>query len=973
MRALADGFDLGPIQGSRDHLKDETKKSAVNPHIGGGAFGLTFGGADSHATNRGVRERFICDRKGHRGEKACGCLWTLWYEMSTEGYCLFSYPHQEHEKQIPKLDSAGLQIGTSLVTAHLLIQPDHIAELRTTATGRQIPSELRELALVLSKICTPAQIHKGLQIEARRRNLDPNGWNYDDVLRQYPADVSVEKDFDATGLIELLEKREQDHNLRYFARAGKAGHLNKIFIELEDARVDYSKCGKLNVLLFDPTHGTNRYGLKLCFFVTVGGTGQTIILAVCLIQHEDPADIEWALRCFHEVFKVAPGVFKTDGAAAIAAAFRACSDIWPLSKHQLCIWHLSKNFYEHIRPVLCTSPDHWKTAYTWFWRIMKVSDSQFADENQCHNDLDDDEHVPDNTIVTFGTQWRQLVEFVQTHGSGSTLELAIIWLESLYENRHKWAACYTYAVILWGINSTQRSEAANSAIKSGRQMGGFSLVKCVSSAVDYNSDARYRKEEDAVRRRLKQVGSSALNSELIRSLHGAVTPYGLDLIAAQMAQIMRYSAYICGDDDVDEHNNRYFWVAAETDNELDSNALELDPETGRIANFADDNDLGIGEGGMKLMLNFRHHTSVNVCSCQLKDHPCRHILYLRHCESTQKKEGLPLISLVGIKWHEIDKVTAKKMVQRLNTAPLQSSTYRAPRMQILPRKERYSRLMDELRPLALLGAESMESMNTVLAEIQSVALSLSTMNFNQMEGTSSATQNATETVDTSARAGQQSSASTGTGPAKGLVNDTKNLLATLGERFVIAKASVPENALAPRSSAGAKLVGLPLAYKWNGKNRSGWMTGRIQRQYDCDDSGNTDLGKLTALLESDVDSEESGSSDDEDMFGEEDDDENTTDWSSAVDSNFVADWSDGFRCPVKLEMALLVNGGVLLANQLINSWCLLSEKPLSDNVAELSRQGQLHNPEPKGSKGRPASARKKNQHGPGSGRKRKKN
>ena len=190
---------------------------------------------------------------------------------------------------------------------------------------------------------------------------------------------------------------------------------------------------------------------------------------------------------------------------------------------------------------------------------------------------------------------------------------------------------------------------------------------------------------------------------------------------------------------------------------------------------------------------------------------------------------------------------------------------------------------------------------------------------------------------------------------------------------MIAKASVPENALAPRSSAGAKLVGLPLAYKWNGKNRSGWMTGRIQRQYDCDDSGNTDLGKLTALLESDVDSEESGSSNDEDMFGEEDDDENTTDWSSAVDSNFVADWSDGFRCPVKLEMALLVNGGVLLANQLINSWCLLSEKPLSDNVAELSRQGQLHNPEPKGSKGRPASARKKNKHGPGSGRKRRKN
>ena len=46
--------------------------------------------------------------------------------------------------------------------------------------------------------------------------------------------------------------------------------------------------------------------------------------------------IEWALRCFHQVFKVAPLVFLTDGASAIASAFEACSgsgDIWEGALH----------------------------------------------------------------------------------------------------------------------------------------------------------------------------------------------------------------------------------------------------------------------------------------------------------------------------------------------------------------------------------------------------------------------------------------------------------------------------------------------------------------------------------------------------------------------------------------------------------------------------------------------------------------
>ena len=56
-------------------------------------------------------------------------------------------------------------------------------------------------------------------------------------------------------------------------------------------------------------------------------------------------------------------------------------------------------------------------------------------------------------------------------------------------------------------------------------------------------------------------------------------------------------------------------------------------------------------------------------------------------------------------------------------------------------------------------------------------------------------------------------------------------------------------------------------------------------------------------------------------------------------------------------------------NPNLGAWCLLSRKPLSDDVAEMAKSGQLHNPASEKATGRPPSKRLKNAHGPGSGRK----
>ena len=73
-------------------------------------------------------------------------------------------------------------------------------------------------------------------------------------------------------------------------------------------------------------------------------------------------------------------------------------------------------------------------------------------------------------------------------------------------------------------------------------MAGYNLLACRDQAVEYNRDARARKEVDAARLRIRQVGSSALQSEEVQTLQGKLTPYGLELVAAQMAQILHYKA-----------------------------------------------------------------------------------------------------------------------------------------------------------------------------------------------------------------------------------------------------------------------------------------------------------------------------------------------------------------------------------------------------------------------------------------------
>ena len=74
------------------------------------------------------------------------------------------------------------------------------------------------------------------------------------------------------------------------------GRTDRIFFVMEGAMEEYAKLLDFNVVLYDTSHGTNPYKLKLGCFTTINENGQTVILAVSLLQSEDDDMFKWAFE-----------------------------------------------------------------------------------------------------------------------------------------------------------------------------------------------------------------------------------------------------------------------------------------------------------------------------------------------------------------------------------------------------------------------------------------------------------------------------------------------------------------------------------------------------------------------------------------------------------------------------------------------------------------------------------------------------
>ena len=912
----ADGFPIGPIaglgQGEKsvsEELLNELKRYSVNPNLGGGGFGITRDGGGSRVgvgtPTHGPHYRISCNQKSK-----FGCTWSITYEETTEGLMPVKY-QKEHVRVQP-----GSGSNPVLIPSHALENSQ--SGVATSRSGRHIPAELHDTGRLLSSVCSTMQVHEGLQKEAKRLGIDHNTWGLSDVRREFPSDLGNGTDFDATGLVEHLEKRNNEHGLRYVATHDMTSHLNKVMVELAGARSEWATCisadGKSssNVLLFDPTHSTNRYGLKLCFFTSVGANGQTVVLAFCVIKHESIADIQWAFRMFHNIFRAAPSVLMTDGDAAIAGAFDECSqsgDIWEHVPHLLCVYHLSKNVFQKVHPLFSHDPAKWRDAFSLFWRIAKLNDEKFA---QWHGSDDGD-----TDIVTFESLWLSFLQFVDTHGQGTTKQDVLVWLDrSLYCRKEMWVACYTWAHMTWGCHSTQRAESANAQLKRRRALANYSLLRLVENIEDMNDDVRYRKEVDAVRQRLKHLSSAAIQSPELTELGKKVTPYGMELIRAQMSRILLYSFEET--DEIDSNDSAVYLVTYKT-------VLDKTPEvemesSGHVSSFADDRDFGLGHFEL-----VTHRCSLDRCSCQLlSSHGivCAHILLVRHHFESQPGRMRPcqdLYNLIGVKWHMAGDAVMGQRLSTLQSFP--SASTRPARSATIPREDRYSHLMEELRGLADVAARDMSTYQSLLEQLPGIAKTLQPSTGEH--GSRSASHAGASGVSSQAAGTSSTACGTGSKTARKTV-DYADFIDNVQhhDRFSIDSCIPTAAQLRPMSDEGKVFVNRYIAYKWEHKAAKGWIYGRILSQRS-DESPHPD--------ETNSDSDDEG-------------------------DNFFVEWSDGWNISIMLVPFTYVNSTEVKKNCSQNSWTLLVER-CGDDVASAAASGELRDPVRPPKKGRKSHLR----------------
>ena len=113
---------------------------------------------------------------------------------------------------------------------------------------------------------------------------------------------------------------------------------------MDGAAEAWKRASGMSIALFDTTHSTNQYDMRLGCFTTRNEDGRTILLAVSLVKNEDTRSFAWVFGKFKESFASEPDVLLTDGDPAMAAAAKS---VFPGTRHLLCTWHISQNLLMH--------------------------------------------------------------------------------------------------------------------------------------------------------------------------------------------------------------------------------------------------------------------------------------------------------------------------------------------------------------------------------------------------------------------------------------------------------------------------------------------------------------------------------------------------------------------------------------------------------------------------------------------------
>jgi hypothetical protein len=467
-----------------------------------------------------VSRNFQCNGKG--------CSWTVRYEKSLQGWVLVLFsPHSSTLVDVTLSDGSTAKQQVACKHGHFCELKSSLLQVRAARGGQtKTDPKMEELGDIMANAKVSAALIKRVIDSYNADNdIDTTTYDYDYVYRRFYSTTHSEEWLDLTNLVDHLQERYDLKGLDFEFRVDRLGCAEAFFVVLTNGMTTWAQTDG-NVVLFDPTHGTNLHGMKLCCFVTVGADGRNAILAIVLVATETRELFEWAFRCFAKTFRTAPALLVTDGDGEILAAcvtVSAVGEIWGGCRHHLCVYHISKNVYQHLRKLFGANMAEWHKTMNEFWRMAKATD-----------------------VTCIGTFYEEFDAFVDNvkvvcHASEG-LQKELDWLHTnLRMTAPKWAARFVWGICTYGIHATQRAESTQDQVK-----GGLSGRTTCCELIDHTENLNARNsEQNAVKELREDVRTQKQSQEsigIIQFLRGYVSPFALKLLLLQEKQSFSYQS-----------------------------------------------------------------------------------------------------------------------------------------------------------------------------------------------------------------------------------------------------------------------------------------------------------------------------------------------------------------------------------------------------------------------------------------------
>lgn len=127
-----------------------------------------------------------------------------------------------------------------------------------------------------------------------------------------------------------------------------------------------------NLVLNDNSYNRNQYQYPLNLGIAIDNQGKSRNIWYALHLREDTETHIWVLRCHLEFAGRAPEAFFSDRSAALMAA---CAQVFPETRHFICLHHMLGNIVDHVRPG---ARARWDFFLRLFWSAYRaVSPDEF--------------------------------------------------------------------------------------------------------------------------------------------------------------------------------------------------------------------------------------------------------------------------------------------------------------------------------------------------------------------------------------------------------------------------------------------------------------------------------------------------------------------------------------------------------------------------------------------------------------------